>query len=92
MSITLRGRTVGYDNLVAGSAYGGEHLQDDALEHPPAHTTRYGGLDNNTKAVTSSQCDSFTPNRIQNGASTATALGGDTDQNTTTLGVELLTP
>jgi hypothetical protein len=55
-------------------------------------TTRLGGRDNNTKAVTSSQCDSFVRARIQNGATTATALGGDTDQNTTTLGAELLTP
>jgi hypothetical protein len=84
VSYLLRKARVAYDNVVAGSATGREMIVTGSSG--PKESTRYMGRDNNTGGTTLTDRD-----KIQNGASTSGALGGDTDQNTTSLGVELLT-
>lgn len=84
MSYLIRKKTVGYDNVVAGSATGREMII--AGSSGPKETTRYMGRDNNTGGSTLTDRD-----KIGNGASSSGIVGGDTDQNTTSLGIENLT-
>ncbi len=73
-----------YDNVVAGSATGREMIVTGSSG--PKETTRYMGRDNNTGGTTLTERD-----KIGNAASSSGIVGGDTDQNTTSLGSELLT-